>query len=208
MKWFVRMMVLLWTLPVWASGDYFASDRQAIVEGLTAAPRVDSRGHEALRNVRTLRVCPSDKGTEMVEINVSDQVPRVQMRIQFATNADVLDRSSLPMLRELGAALHDSLLEGKPVRIAGHTDSDGDAGYNLELSLRRARRVADWLATHANIDARNFQIVALAKGFPWFPIPVQPTSGKTGGWRSVYCHPALRRICPKQSCLHRCPRKA
>ena len=37
-------MLLFLVLPAWASGDYFAADRQAIVDGLTAVPTVRTRG--------------------------------------------------------------------------------------------------------------------------------------------------------------------
>ncbi|MCW0211566.1 MAG: OmpA family protein [Achromobacter sp.] len=41
-----------------------------------------------------------------------------------------------------------------PVAIEGHTDSKGSASYNKELSLRRAKAVAQWLAGHGVDPAR------------------------------------------------------
>jgi OOP family OmpA-OmpF porin len=139
------------------------------VEGLTTPLPDDSPDQQQVRKVQAVRVDPSGKGTEMVEINVADQFPRVRMRIRFAPDSDELDRSSLPLLRELGAALHDPLLQGKHVQIAGHTDGDGSDEYNLKLSLRRARRVASWLTTHAHIDENNLHMVGFGKRVPLVP---------------------------------------
>ena len=166
MKYLLYVIFLLITLPAWASGDYFASDRQAIIDGLTAKPQVSYRSLSPSKKIRAIRVCPEGGGTETIEIDVADQAPRVQMRIQFDTNSDVLRKSSLPLLQELGAALHDPLLRDKPVRIAGHTDGDGGDEYNLDLSLRRAARVAAWLTEHANVDARSLEIVGCGERVP------------------------------------------
>ncbi len=48
-----------------------------------------------------------------------------------------------PVLDGLAAALRPSL--GQQVALVGHTDSSGPERYNRELSLRRARAVADYL---------------------------------------------------------------
>ena len=37
------------------------------------------------------------------------------------------------------------------IQISGHTDSDGDNDFNLELSINRAKSVVNWL-TENNID--------------------------------------------------------
>jgi Outer membrane protein and related peptidoglycan-associated (lipo)proteins len=42
------------------------------------------------------------------------------------------------------------------VRIAGYTDRIGETNYNRELSLRRARRVRDWLA--ARVPTARYEI--------------------------------------------------
>ncbi|MBK9451483.1 MAG: OmpA family protein [Bacteroidetes bacterium] len=40
------------------------------------------------------------------------------------------------------------------IRLSGHTDSDGEDGYNLKLSESRARAVMDYLISQA-IDAKR-----------------------------------------------------
>jgi len=166
MKYFLCIIFLFLTLPVWASGDYFAADRQAIVDGLTREPVSRPRSFVPSRKIRAIRISPVGGGTEDIEINVADQAPRVQMRIEFDSNSDVLRKSSLPLLRELGDALQDPLLMGKHIRIGGHTDGDGGDGYNLDLSLRRAARVAHWLTGYADIDPQTLEIVGFGERVP------------------------------------------
>lgn len=49
-----------------------------------------------------------------------------------------------------------------PVALVGHTDSKGDDAYNLELSERRARAVADWMREQVGIRQRQY--LATGKG--------------------------------------------
>ncbi|MDD2219126.1 MAG: OmpA family protein [Desulfoplanes sp.] len=166
MKYFLCIIGMFLTLPAWASGDYFAADRQAIVEGLTKEPVTRSRSFTPSKNVRAIRVSPVSGGTENIEVNVAELAPTVQMRIEFDSNSDVLRKFSLPLLRELGDALQDPLLMGKHIRIGGHTDGDGGDGYNLDLSLRRAASVAKWLTSYAAIDPQTLEIVGFGERVP------------------------------------------
>ena len=51
--------------------------------------------------------------------------------------------------------------------IEGHTDSVGDAGYNMDLSRRRAQAVADYLQSKG-VAASRFTVKALAETSPRF----------------------------------------
>ncbi|GGH47674.1 OmpA family protein [Microbacterium album] len=63
--------------------------------------------------------------------------------ILFRFDSADLPGSAEPHLRELV----EPVPEGETVHVEGHTDSVGDAAYNLDLSERRARAVADAIAT-------------------------------------------------------------
>lgn len=68
---------------------------------------------------------------------------RVQLYINFATDQDKPLPSSEPVLQELLATL-----KGDPalrLQLVGHTDSQGSAPHNLDLSQRRAAAVFLWL---------------------------------------------------------------
>ena len=51
----------------------------------------------------------------------------------------------LPVLKELCKALDHHLLQNRNIVIKGHTDSGGKAEYNMELSLKRAGAVREYL---------------------------------------------------------------
>lgn len=68
---------------------------------------------------------------------------RVQLYINFATNEDRPLPLSEPVLQELLKVLKDD--PGLNVELVGHTDSQGSADHNLDLSQRRAASVHFWL---------------------------------------------------------------
>ncbi|GFN28322.1 lipoprotein [Achromobacter denitrificans] len=57
-----------------------------------------------------------------------------------------------PTLRDIARLVKSS--SAGVVTIEGHTDSKGSASYNKELSLRRAKAVAQWLASQGVDPAR------------------------------------------------------
>jgi outer membrane protein OmpA-like peptidoglycan-associated protein len=71
---------------------------------------------------------------------------RVQLYANFATDQEKPLPSSEPVLQELLATLQgDGALR---VELIGHTDNQGAAQYNLDLSQRRAAAVYLWLIQH------------------------------------------------------------
>jgi outer membrane protein OmpA-like peptidoglycan-associated protein len=56
-----------------------------------------------------------------------------------------------------------------PVRLVGHTDSDGSDAHNLDLSRRRAESVKAWLVAKESVDAARFAIEAMGETQPVAP---------------------------------------
>ncbi|WP_181705480.1 OmpA family protein [Chthonobacter rhizosphaerae] len=71
------------------------------------------------------------------------QVQSVFLPIRFGFDSDQLDGDGTREAQRLAAFLKANRVAG--VVIAGHTDDVGDPTYNLDLSLRRARALADFL---------------------------------------------------------------
>jgi OmpA-OmpF porin, OOP family len=84
--------------------------------------------------------------------------------ILFATNSDVIRPESTPTLKKIGEMLraHPEL----QLLIEGHTDSDGDDAYNLELSGRRAASVKAYLVESFSIDAGRLETSGLGESKP------------------------------------------
>jgi outer membrane protein OmpA-like peptidoglycan-associated protein len=71
-------------------------------------------------------------------------VGRVQVYINFATGSDRIELSSAAVLGELLTTLRNA--PALRIELVGHTDSQGSAPYNFDLSHRRAASVYAWLA--------------------------------------------------------------
>lgn len=84
--------------------------------------------------------------------------------ILFATNSDRIRPESTPTLDEIGAMLHAH--PELRIRIAGHTDSDGDPAYNQELSERRAASVRGFLIDSYGVEASRLESVGFGASQP------------------------------------------
>ena len=71
------------------------------------------------------------------------------------------------------SALKDPRLEGRRVRIEGHTDSVGSDDSNRDLSQRRARTVADVLIA-AGVDSSRLDVAGYGAAQPLPGLPPRP----------------------------------
>ena len=74
----------------------------------------------------------------------------------FAVNSEQIEPAAFDALESV-AALVD-LFEQHNVLIVGHTDAVGDAGYNQELSERRAALVKQFFIDQFEISADRLQV--------------------------------------------------
>ena len=85
--------------------------------------------------------CP-DKGASLVKLT-KDKI-EIKDAVYFDTNSDVIQARSFALLDQVAAVLKNHV-EISKLRVEGHTDSQGKADYNLELSQRRASSVRAYL---------------------------------------------------------------
>lgn len=98
--------------------------------------------------------------------------------ILFNSNSDEIQPESYGVLREVGMALKDSAYK---VSIIGHTDGDGDAKANLELSKKRATAVKAYLVEKFGWKEENIEVIGKGAANP---IDVNNTvSGKANNRR-------------------------
>ncbi|MDJ0663573.1 MAG: OmpA family protein [Acidimicrobiia bacterium] len=72
--------------------------------------------------------------------------------VEFELNSDVLTSVGIALLDEIVAALEE--VPDVPIEISGHTDSQGDAEENMDLSERRAQAALDYFVANGQDPAR------------------------------------------------------
>lgn len=90
--------------------------------------------------VNRLDQCPDTRAGAVVDVNGCEIRDEISLPgVNFETNSDVLVSDAVSVLNEAT----ETLLRNPQlvVEVAGHTDSDGAAEYNLDLSNRRAAAV-------------------------------------------------------------------
>ncbi|WP_257451606.1 OmpA family protein [Archangium lipolyticum] len=133
-------------------GDGIADGSDACVNeaGIQENRGCPDRDRDGDGLVDRLDNCPDEKGTEKNGGCEEKQLARIdegQLRtlepVFFEQNKDILSPRSHELLDTVA-----SILKTHPdmkLRVEGHTSNEGDAGYNLDLSQRRAEAVVEYI---------------------------------------------------------------
>jgi len=91
--------------------------------------------------------------------------------VTFRTDSAVIDDPQKPKLEASYARITEALAKHADLHVtlffAGHTDTVGDAGYNLRLSRQRAQSIATWFR------ARGLRIPIAFEGFGEYALAVK-----------------------------------
>jgi outer membrane protein OmpA-like peptidoglycan-associated protein len=118
---------------------------------------------QGLQATRSYPVGKDDRGLA----GVVDDRPSIGIRILFDHDSAAIRPDSAPQLAECAKALQGGLRD-VPVAVAGHTDSDGPAEYNRDLSRRRAEAVKAYLEQRHGIPPEQLRIEAYGEDRPLF----------------------------------------
>lgn len=95
------------------------------------------------------------EGTADLRSKLMTEGKLVTNGILFDVASDKIKPESFGVLQELAKTLQDN--PTVKIKITGHTDSDGEADKNLDLSKRRAIAVKEALSSHFSIDASRME---------------------------------------------------
>ncbi|MBM3622785.1 MAG: OmpA family protein [Alphaproteobacteria bacterium] len=85
---------------------------------------------------------------------------RIALYVPFDTGSAVIKPSALPSIEPIAAALRqDPKLK---ILLVGHTDSQGDFGFNRQLSENRAKAIVDQLIAKHGIDRARLAFAGVA----------------------------------------------
>jgi outer membrane protein OmpA-like peptidoglycan-associated protein len=125
-----------------------------------------------------------------IEINIDmkqkeDARTKAQFRAQigykvptdalFDFDRDNLKQAGIWALQDAGDYIREFKDTGGKVQITGHTDSIGSPEYNMGLSLRRARAVANWFIAEKYCTAA--EVIVIGKGET---MPIEPNTRPDG----------------------------
>lgn len=86
---------------------------------------------------------------------------RVDLTVNFAYDSDRVEGAAHAQIMEIANALNAPSLADQRIRVEGHTDGDGEANYNVDLSYRRAISVVRMLVDDYSIPSGRLEV----KGF-------------------------------------------
>ena len=176
---FVRLIVIMLVLDTFAFSFSKADvlTETELVRALTdkktrnfsSSPTENSKAEEEKRFIESLmngvsrRISMDERG-KIIEI--AKEKPAIDIDIPFEYKSAVIGVTAIPSLISLGKALQSVDLKTSKFLIAGHTDAYGGEQYNLDLSVRRAGAVRDFLIKEFGVEGLRLLEVGYGKEKP------------------------------------------
>jgi len=135
----------------------------------TKAAEVDQKAQTAGQNATAAQQL-ADAATQRVGVltntvvNLDNYHPVAETSVKFGFNKDNLTAKSKEALDQLATSI--SSTKGYIITLEGGTDSVGPAGYNYDLSQRRANSVIQYLASKCSVPAHKIYVIGLGKDKP------------------------------------------
>lgn len=103
-------------------------------------------------------------------------LPSIDLEVEFDYGSDDIRRNELPRLADLAVSLRELDLDRATLVFMGHTDAVGGAAFNEQLSLRRARSVAEFVTELAGIPQSQVRVSGM--GYRFLKNQVDPTAAE------------------------------
>ncbi len=103
-----------------------------------------------------------DSGVSVTRVG-DDIILNMPGNVTFTSNSAELKPDFYEVLNSVSLVLNE--YNRSIIDIEGHTDSDGPEQFNLDLSTRRARSVADYLVSQ-RVDRRRLKVIGIGEREP------------------------------------------
>lgn len=144
-------------------------DGQKIMDGPTALPEGVTmnrlrfhmwgcQGKHFVSNIKITTAAPDMRSKLLTDGKI------ISYGIYFDSGKDLVKPESYGSLNEIAKVLKEN--PDVRIKIIGHTDADGDAAANLELSKRRAQNVKNSLVSDFGIDAGRIETEGMGETQP------------------------------------------
>lgn len=128
------------------------------VPGLVAGTAANTRALDT--SIKDLRQAVSGLGGRESDLEVRFELPG---DVLFDVDQAQIRPDAAQALAQLALVIR---AYSGPVRLVGHTDSDGSDAHNLALSQRRAEAVMRWLVEREALDAARFATAGRGEAEP------------------------------------------
>jgi outer membrane protein OmpA-like peptidoglycan-associated protein len=147
--------------------DFKNSDRGAMI---TRGPDRCGEHHSSIGGTvlkTSLVERPSVTPAAVIEEALAEGADaRVDLTVNFAVDSDRVEGEAHAQILEIASALEAPGLVKQRILVEGHTDGDGDASYNVDLSYRRAIAVMRMLTERYEIPADRLQVKGYGEDRP------------------------------------------
>ena len=162
---------------VYVHADKFVETAEEITDALTQTETEQEIKTRSLKKqfsgkTRGLTIIKKEDGKIVEKTSLMSErhsFRTANIRVEFDFDDYTIRSNSYACLNELGKALTNEKLSGVAVILRGHTDSDGDAAYNLDLSLKRAFSVKKYLIANFGISSSLLKVEGYGEGNPLVP---------------------------------------
>ncbi len=158
-------------------GPYFGTEREA--DGIARAEKVkllftEIASDDIFTGARFGGECEATKVNMLHELqykwitrndDVIEHLDKTMVFYKYDSDAEITNEQVLNYFSELSSFLKSS---GDKIMITGHTDSDGEEAYNMELGMRRASEHRDHLVK-LGVDVSQISIQSMGETMPFKP---------------------------------------
>lgn len=158
--------------------DALKQEKKPLTRSIGAQPQgMDARDQTFLDGLRgKTRGIRFEERKQLANIVKTYDLPSIDLEIYFDYDSDRITAKAKPDLDELGTALRSDALKDAVFMVSGHTDAAGSDEYNLGLSERRARSVANFLVETFGIG--KDRLIAVGYGEEQLKSPGDPEAAE------------------------------